>query len=189
MDELIHGCDPSLFNQAMMDLGAMICTPKHPDCTNCPVQNLCEAYRADTTAILPVKIKNTSKSDIYYITAILKKGDKYFLIKNEEGLLQNLYGFVQYEVESPISFEEHFYDQYGLSVRLCEYIKEVKHVFSHRIWHMSVYLGEITDPEEKILSENYTLYSQDELTLLPISTAHRKAIGDGVCGLSGISAK
>ena len=189
MDELIHGCDPSLFNQAMMDLGAMICTPKHPDCTNCPVQNLCEAYRADTTAILPVKIKNTSKSDIYYITAILKKGDKYFLIKNEEGLLQNLYGFVQYEVESPISFEEHFYDQYGLSVRLCEYIKEIKHVFSHRIWHMSVYLGEITDPEEKILSENYTLYSQDELTLLPISTAHRKAIGDGVCGFSGVSAK
>lgn len=43
MDELIRGTDPSIFNQAMMDLGAGICTPRKPDCEHCPVQDFCEA--------------------------------------------------------------------------------------------------------------------------------------------------
>lgn len=169
MDELIMGTDPSKFNQGMMDLGATICTPRKPKCDECPVNSLCQARASDTENILPVNIKNTSKRDIYYITAILRKDDQYFVIKNDEGLLQNLYGFVQYEVESPISFEEAFYDEYGHNIRLYDYCKEIKHVFSHRIWHMNVYLGEITDSVSK-----EHLYSEEELELLPMSTAHRK---------------
>lgn len=170
MDELISGTDPSDFNQGMMDLGATICTPRNPKCDHCPVQSLCEAYAHGTTGILPVNIKNTSKTDIYYITAILKKGDRYFLLKNEEGLLQNLYAFPQYEVESPLSFEEAIYDEHGLTVRLYEYCKEIKHVFSHRIWHMNVYIGEILDSDDTLSH----LYDEDALEALPISTAHRK---------------
>lgn len=174
IDQLIKGSNPSMFNQAMMDLGATICIPRKPDCTHCPVETLCEAHRSGTAALLPVNIKNTSKTDVYYITAVLKLKDKFFLIKNEEGLLQNLYGFVQYEVESPLSFEEAFYDQYGLSVRLYEYCKEIKHVFSHRIWHMNVYTGEIIDCGGKANEWTHNLYSEDEVKTLPISTAHRK---------------
>lgn len=169
MDEMIAGADPSAFNQGMMDLGATVCTPRNPKCDTCPVQSLCEAYTAGTSGILPVNIKNTSKTDIYYITAILKKNNQYFLIKNTEGLLQNLYAFPQYEVESPLSFEEAFYDEYGLNIRLYEYCKEIKHVFSHRIWHMNVYIGEIMDDD---ISED--LYDENALEMLPISTAHRK---------------
>lgn len=174
MDNLIHGADPSMFNQGMMDLGAGICTPKHPNCEHCPVSDFCDAHAAGTESLLPVNIKNASKTDLYYITAILKKDDKYFLVKNKEGLLENLYGFVQYEVESPVSFEETFYENYGLSVRLYEYCKEIKHVFSHRIWHMNVYLGEIMDEPEtsSLLAEQ--LYTEAEMAELPISTAHRK---------------
>ena len=173
MDELIRGTDPSIFNQAMMDLGAGICTPRKPDCEHCPVQDFCEARATGTEGLLPVNIKNTSKTDLYYITAILKKEDKYFLVKNEEGLLENLYAFVQYEVESPVSFEETFYENYGMSVRLYEYCKEIKHVFSHRIWHMNVYIGEISDTSVPLDYED-CFYTEDELSELPISTAHRK---------------
>lgn len=169
IDALICGCDASDFNQGMMDLGATICTPRNPKCHICPVQSLCDASASNTAGILPVNIKNTSKTDVYYITAILKKGNRYFLTKNNEGLLQSLYAFPQYEVESPYSFEEAFYDAYGANIRLYEYCKEIKHVFSHRIWHMNVYLGEIVDdfPED-------CLYDADALERLPISTAHRK---------------
>lgn len=170
MDELISGTDPSDFNQGMMDLGATVCTPRNPKCDQCPVQSLCESYHHGTSGILPVNIKNTSKTDIYYITAILKKGQNYFLLKNEEGLLQNLYAFPQYEVESPLSFEEAFYDEHGLTVRLYEYCKEIKHVFSHRVWHMNVYIGEILESDNDIKH----LYDEEALAALPISTAHRK---------------
>lgn len=174
MDELIQGADPSVFNQAMMDLGAGICTPKKPDCDNCPVASFCEAKNTGTVNLLPVNMKNTSKQDLYYITAILKKGNQYFLVKNRGGLLENLYGFVQYEVESPVSFEETFYDNYGLSVRLYEYCKEIKHVFSHRIWHMNVYIGEILPSKDNDSKFSDCFYTEDELAELPISTAHRK---------------
>ncbi len=177
MDELIKGTDPSVFNQAMMDLGAGICTPRKPDCDHCPVRDFCEARAAGTEALLPVNIKNTSKTDVYYITAILKKENRYFLVKNKEGLLENLYGFVQYEVESPVSFEEIFYENYGMSARLYEYCKEIKHVFSHRIWHMNVYIGEITGTSENSDFDG-DFYTEEDLSELPISTAHRK-----VCAL------
>lgn len=170
IDKLIEGSDPSAFNQGMMDLGATICTPRNPKCELCPVLDQCKAKEKHTEGILPVNIKNTSKTDIYYITAILKKDNRYFMIKNEEGLLQNLYAFPQYEVESPLSFEETFYDEYGISVRLFEYCKEIKHVFSHRIWHMNVYIGEILDASSDI----HHLYTEKNLEELPISTAHRK---------------
>ena len=174
MDVLITFTDPSDFNQGMMDLGATICTPKKPSCEKCPVRSFCMAYKNGTTHLLPVNIKNKNKTDIYLITAILKYKDKYFLVKNKEGLLTGLYGLAQYEVESPMAFEDQFYESFGTSVRLLEYEKEFRHIFSHRVWHMSVYYGEIQGADHPLIKEG--LYTWEELLKLPIPTAHKKII-------------
>ena len=174
MDIWISSEDPSDFNQGMMDLGAMICTPKNPDCASCPVRDFCRANVHGTQKLLPVNIKNKNKEDIYLITALLRYKDKYFLIKNQEGLLADMYGLVQYEVESPLSFEEEFYKKYHTGVRLLEYEKEFCHIFSHRVWHMSVYDGELDSADLPQIREN--LYTWDQLMALPIPTAHKKII-------------
>ncbi len=57
VNQLIIGCTPSYFNQALMDLGATICTPKNPKCENCPVQSQCEGYQKHTQNRLPINIK------------------------------------------------------------------------------------------------------------------------------------
>ena len=164
--------NPSDFNQGMMDLGATVCTPKNPRCESCPVQSFCAAYKEGTQKLLPVNIKNTKKSELYFITAIIKCGDKYMIIKNKDSLLNDLYGLVQYEVLSPFAFEEQFYDDYQMPVRLLEYETEIKHVFSHRVWHMSVYYGEIDHP--KLYEDHPDLYTWEEMQKLPIPTAHKK---------------
>ena len=179
MDQFIALGDPSDFNQGMMDLGATICTPKNPDCPNCPVKDFCQANLCQTQKLLPVSIKNKNKEDIYFITAILRYKNKYFLIKNEDGLLSGLYGLVQYETESPRGFEDAFYETYHTGVRLLEYEKEFRHVFSHRVWHMSVYYGEIEGPGAKELSEY--LYTYEELQKLPVPTAHKKILELSFC--------
>lgn len=171
MDWMIEDTDASDFNQAMMDLGAMICTPRKPDCGHCPVAAYCRAKAADTVSILPVNIKPRSKAEFDYITAVLKYKDLYFLVKNKEGLLENLYGLIQYEVQSPMAFEEAFEEEYGVSVRLTDYGKEIKHVFTHKVWHMNVYYGVIYENPGR---EN--LYTAAQLQTLPISTAHKKAL-------------
>lgn len=174
MDGLIAHADPSDFNQGMMDLGATVCTPKKPTCDTCPVRAFCQARLFGTAGLLPVNIKNKNKTDIYLITAILRCQDKYFLVKNKEGLLTGLYGLPQFEVESPMGFEDQFYDTYRTSVRLLEYEKEFRHIFSHRVWHMSVYYGELPPDADLQLKEN--LYTREELEALPIPTAHKKII-------------
>lgn len=178
MDTLIKDCAPSDFNQAMMDLGAMICTPKKAKCDICPVARFCDAYENGTANLLPVNIKKRTKTDIEYITAVIKYKGKYFLIKNPDGLLQNLYGLVQYEVESPAAFEDSFYNEYGLTLHLTEFGKTVKHVFTHKVWIMNVYYGEITDTIDHIPPDrSYGLFSRQEIiTQIPISTAHQKAL-------------
>jgi len=170
IDELIFKENPSAFNQGMMDLGAMICTPKKPACERCPIRSFCEAYLKDTVHILPVNIKNIKKTENYYITAILKYEDKYFITKNQEGLLENLYGLVQYEVESPVSFEESFYNEYKIDIRLEHYLKEVKHIFTHKTWHMHIYEGQLLN------QPTHHLYTYEELSRLPIATAHKKVL-------------
>lgn len=174
MDALISETEPSYFNQGMMDLGAMICTPRTPDCINCPVRNFCQARINNTARLLPVNIKNKNKTELYFITAILYCQNKYFLIKNGDGLLKDLYGLVQYEAESPMGFEDQFYDTYHTNVRLIEYEKEFRHVFSHRIWHMSVYYGEIENVDNPLILNN--LYTVEQLDKLPIPTAHKKIL-------------
>lgn len=175
MDTLISHGDPSDFNQGMMDLGATVCTPKNADCGHCPVSGFCQAYAAGTVGLLPVNMKNTTKTDIYFITAILRHKDRYLLVKNgRDSLLSNLYGLVQYEVQSPAGFETQFYDQYHTAVRLLEYEKDFRHVFTHRVWHMSVYYGEIADP--KAAGLEHLMYTWEELMELPIPTAHKKIL-------------
>ena len=178
MDALIDPKNPSDFNQAMMDLGAMICTPKNARCQSCPVAKYCEARLADTVALLPVNIKPRTKNEIEYITAVLKYKDKYLMMKNKEGLLLNLYGLIQFEVQSPAAFEDAFYEKYGINVRLTEFGKMVKHVFTHKVWMMNGYIGQITEDPETMLKNNpdMGLYTENELKEIAIPTAHHKVL-------------
>ena len=56
--------DAGTFNQAMMELGALVCTPKSPLCLFCPIQEHCEAFHMGTTQELPVKTKSLNKKTI-----------------------------------------------------------------------------------------------------------------------------
>lgn len=169
-DQLISKEDPSSFNQALMDLGATICKPKNPLCHQCPLQKHCKAYQLNTQNTLPINIKKLKNTEINYLTCIIEYNDEIFFIKNEDGLLSGLYGFVQYDVESPKSYEELFYKDFKEEIEVCEFIKEVKHVFSHRTWKMQVY-------KAKFLSQpKLKLYTKKEIELIPISTAHKKLL-------------
>lgn len=174
MDAMIRHSDPSDFNQGMMDLGAMICTPSKPACDVCPIAGLCEARKHETYGRLPVNNKKINKSVLEYMTVIVRNGDRYFMIPNESGLLQNLYGFAQYSCDTPSEFENMFLDAYGMRIRLTQYISDIKHVFTHREWRMHVYGGEVVEEADKINNKDF--YKLEEVEKLPVSTAHLKVL-------------
>ena len=167
-DDLISKEDPSSFNQALMDLGATICKPKGPLCDICPIASHCLAKKANKQHTLPINIKKLKHQEVNYMTCIIEYENKTFLLKNKEGLLDGLYGFVQYDVETPSNFEQLFYQDFHEEIEITEFIKEVKHVFSHRTWRMQVYQAHFkTKP-------NLKLYTKKEIEEIPISTAHKK---------------
>lgn len=167
--------DPNSFNQALMELGALICTPKSPKCDVCPVQTLCEAHLKHEEEQYPVKEKKIKKVEEDYVVILLRKGETFgFEKRPEEGLLANLWGIPM--------IEKARFEGLEIDVEQAEKLKEVIHVFTHKKWHMIPYIVEWSEKLEADLMENKTntkqleYYSVKALEKMPVATAYKKII-------------
>jgi len=78
-ESLLDREHPRQYNQALMELGALVCTPKKPTCAFCPVQMHCRAHRADTVEFRPLPTGRQKKIDITMACGILRQGSNYFI--------------------------------------------------------------------------------------------------------------
>ncbi|SHF60545.1 A/G-specific adenine glycosylase [Pedobacter caeni] len=105
--ELIEGQEPSLYNQAIMEFGALQCKPKSPDCGSCPVQSGCYAKNKDQVGLLPLKLKKLKKRTRYFNYMVCFDGDNLLVNKRTAGdVWQELYDFPLIETEGPY-LEDH----------------------------------------------------------------------------------
>ncbi|MBU1342044.1 MAG: A/G-specific adenine glycosylase [Proteobacteria bacterium] len=93
-DKLLDENDPGTFNQAMMELGALICTPRNPRCPDCPVSEFCRALLSDKVSRYPRRIK-TQKVPTFHIAAgiVRKNGTLLITRRKLDGLLGGLWEF------------------------------------------------------------------------------------------------
>lgn len=142
----------SLFNQAVMDFGATLCTPQSPRCNDCPFAEECVAYREDTITGLPVK-KGKTKVATRHLIYIYVRCQGYTAIhrRGAGDIWQGLW-------EPPI-FEDRLMPSWNGKLTLSA--QGVKHVLTHRILLADFYCLETdTRPE---LSEDYIWISEKEL--------------------------
>lgn len=163
--ELISHENPSFFNQALMELGALICTPTSPSCLLCPVREHCQAFHEGTQTELPVKTKKKKQRNVQLAAGIFTNDKEQILIRKrpDTGLLANLWEFPTVELSLDFQrqrdqLEEHFEDQYEIKPKVHESIGQIDHVFSHLIWNIQVYSGSFTGevnetPQLKLVSE------------------------------------
>lgn len=121
-------------NQAMMDLGALVCTPKSPDCSHCPYTLTCKGKETPLLYPTPKIKKKVPTKKLYAL--VLKKEEKFGLIVRKEKLLGGLWGFTQ-RLEKPKGSKEvgkvtHTYSHFKLelTVLTCNDITEVDGWFS-----------------------------------------------------------
>jgi A/G-specific adenine glycosylase len=102
--ELLPKNNPGNYNQAIMELGALCCTPKSPNCPECPVQSTCYAYEKKQTSKLPVKQGKTKVRDRFLNYIVISKGDS-VLLRNRKGndIWKGLNDFPCIETEKSIS--------------------------------------------------------------------------------------
>lgn len=99
---------PGEYNQAIMEFGAVCCTPAKPSCQICPLANSCVALKENSVGDLPVKNKNGNVRVRYfnYLVPIDKDGKTFLEQRKGKGIWQNLYQFPLVETKAKVSAEE-----------------------------------------------------------------------------------
>nr|WP_156647102.1 A/G-specific adenine glycosylase [Lentibacillus sp. JNUCC-1] len=176
--DLIPDHDPSSFNQAVMELGALVCTPKNPICNLCPVQSHCRAFEHNVVSELPVKAKaKKKKTEVYAIVLLQTEGGDVIIEKrSDQGLLAGLWQFPMIPVGN-IGFEHMetwLQNEYGLTVKHLDFAEDLKHVFTHKIWKLSVYTSEVEVAGH--LDERLKLVQKSDLDHYPFPVSHQKTM-------------
>ncbi|OLF64349.1 A/G-specific adenine glycosylase [Staphylococcus sp. MB377] len=160
------------FNQAMMELGALVCTPKNPLCLFCPVQDNCSAFKEGTVLNLPVKTKNIKKKTIQqHVFLVRNAKGEYLIEQRQERLLNGMWQFPMFEAPNAL---EQLENKLGMSLSIAgEIVFKLKHQFTHMTWDISVYSVIETVSISKKMMEDYklewmNLNRRDEYTL-PVS--------------------
>lgn len=142
MEEEADQVDPRVFNQALMELGAVVCVPNgEPHCGECPWMPMCEAYRQGRIGELPVKKKAKARRIEKRTVFIIRDGDQVAIHKRPgRGLLAGLYELPN--CEGHLSGEEAlaYVKGQGYAPLRIQQVEEAKHIFSHVEWHMKGYV-------------------------------------------------
>ncbi|ERJ13553.1 A/G-specific adenine glycosylase [Haloplasma contractile] len=176
LKDVVPSNDPSSFNQGLMELGALICKPRSQKCFECPVRTHCISYHNGYDDQLPIKSSKAKQKKIPMITGIVTNEQGKFLMRRrpEKGLLANMWEFVQAEGLSFNELQYHLFYHYNIKLTDGIYQGDVKHVFSHRIWNMTVYSSKVTG--EPKLPVHLKFLSKAEIEQIPVSTAHKKVM-------------
>lgn len=125
---------PGAFNQAMMELGALVCRSRSPQCLLCPVSAFCKAYAAGEQEIIPAATKRTSRN-IEAVVAVIERNGRYLIQKRpSSGLLANLWEFPGGKREKGETLEEalarEVREELGVEVREAHPLVTVKHAYT-----------------------------------------------------------
>ena len=170
------------YNQALMELGALVCVPNGaPLCEQCPLASLCEARRAGTALELPHKAAPKARR-IEPVTVVLAEdAEERFLLQQrpQKGLLAGLWQPLLWEGEA-LSAEEVCgrLEALGLACESIEPLPAAKHIFSHIEWRMSGYsvcVGSAEAPADCVWASREQL--QNEYTLPGAFKAYKKKLG------------
>jgi len=127
---------PAAFNQGLMDLGRVICTPRNPECKICPLGQVCAARKAGDMEDFPVKprLKRTPHYDI--AVGLIRRNNRLLIQRRpEQGLLGGLWEFPGGKIEHGESGEEallrEIKEETELEVAIGEEIGTIQHAYTH----------------------------------------------------------
>ena len=167
------------FNQALMDLGATVCTPGTPDCAACPLRPLCDAYKAGDADDLPIKAAAKPPLELSIAVALVTCGDKIWMTQRKETLLKNLWVYLLAETAGKTAGKtaeknadiEKALKSAGIRAAFQGTLGIARHVFTHRVWNMTLYHYIAEAPA----CREGRFVTLDEMRALPLPTAMRAA--------------
>ena len=144
---LVHGPRPGDLNQALMELGATVCTPRSPDCPACPLQRACDARRAGDAETLPRKAGRLRVQSLRAVAVWLERHGRVLAVKREAGgLLGGLWELPGGDLErgeKPTDGAARLIEAgLGLHIEAIRRAGSVRHEFTHRRLHLHLLRAE-----------------------------------------------
>jgi A/G-specific adenine glycosylase len=140
-EELLDAKQPGIYNQAIMDFGAVICKPQNPLCTQCPLKNKCIALAQDKVDLLPVKAgKLTKKLRWFYYFIVEFNGKVYVRKRGPKEIWENLHEFLLLETDRFMTVEEIKSTQFykDLMVRNKPWEFQVSKMYKQQLTHQTL---------------------------------------------------
>jgi A/G-specific adenine glycosylase len=173
-ESLIPKGDASSFNQGLMDLGAMTCTPKEPQCSKCPLREFCKGKASGEPERFPTKTTRKKIPRIEAISAVIRKNGTVLVQQRPpEGLLGGLWEFPNWKNEenggSRSKLRNYIKKDMGMIAEVSGVIGTFRQTFSHFKLTLHVY-----DCESKDGMERGRWVPIKNLSLFPMSRIHRR---------------
>jgi A/G-specific adenine glycosylase len=174
---------PRAFNQALMDLGATVCTPRNPRCGDCPWRGRCAAYAAGDPARFPVKEASRAVPFQVIGVGVVLDGEGRVLIDQRlnEGLLGGLWEFPggkQEEGEAiTATIERELAEELAIAVEVGEELIVVEHAYSHKRLRFVVHICRwIAGEPQPLASQQVRWVAPAELDAYPFPAANARII-------------
>lgn len=168
------------YNQAMMELGATLCTPKSPNCTQCPLAKMCTAYQANEHESLPIKAKKKPRPHHILAAGIVWHQNKVLITQRpQNGLLGGLWEFPAGTQQPKETLQETcqrgLQEAVGIHVQIQDRFRTVKHAFTHFGITIHAFQCQYVSGNPKARScDQWTWASLDELSSYAFSRTSRK---------------
>lgn len=154
--EALVPADASTHNQALMELGALVCSPRSPDCRRCPLADRCAARAAGRPEDYPRSDKKVAVKDVYAVAALVRRhaGSAEVLLakRPRDVLLGGLWELPGVELTSPragrkTALSAALGERAGLDARIGERVATVEHQFTHRRLSLEIFTATVPRPD------------------------------------------
>jgi A/G-specific adenine glycosylase len=184
VEELIPHGRAREFNQALMELGALVCIPQNPRCRICPVSSFCQSLKENVVDKRPIAVKSSQTVFIEMATGILIREGKVFIQKRKsKGVWANLWEFPGGRLEPgetpEMALVREYAEETELQVGKLEKITTVKHSYTiYRVTLHCYFCNLIDNRFEPVLhaAQEYRLVTPEELYNYAFPAGHRKLI-------------
>ncbi|MEA2106988.1 MAG: A/G-specific adenine glycosylase [Bacteroidota bacterium] len=166
--ELIKNQSPGIFNQALMEFGALQCIPKNPDCTRCVLKNLCFAFKNNMVNELPLKKQRIKQRQRYFHFLHIHYQNKIYIEqRTQNDIWKLLYQLPLIETNKPVNTENLTNQTLwknlfkGTRVNIQNISKEIIHQLSHQKLFTKFYYINIDHPNSYLLKNYMEINAED----------------------------
>ena len=180
--DLLDKRNPGTFNQAVMELGALVCKPKNPNCEACPLPSFCQAYQHQQTNDYPKKVKRKPIPEHHVAVGVVLKDNKVLITRRKpEGLLGGLWEFPGGEVKNDETAGQactrEIKEEVALRVGVVSYLTRIKHAYTHFKIVMDVFICSFLSGKIRLTGPvDYRWITLNEIDHYPFPKANHKFI-------------